>query len=143
MRPDTGLGILSLQFAGSASALNGILTAWRDLGVIAIARESLLTDFPFMVAYAGNLALGGLLLADSRSSGRRMALLAFCCVPFDAAENAVQMSMLEGGATVVSAQLNFMFVGLKFSTVLATAVFLARALLRFGKLRRQRRTRGL
>lgn len=122
--PESPLGILNLQFAASADGLNAILHAWRGLGVIDVARESLSTDFGFMAAYSVNFALGCLLVARTARVGRRMALLALCCAPLDAAENLVQLDMLAAGATPASARLNLLFVSVKFAVVCVTATYL-------------------
>ncbi len=135
---DAHLGILQLQFAGSAEALNAILQGWRERGVIDAARESLATDFVFMVAYASNLALACLLIAAGRPVGRRMACVALCCVLFDAAENTVQLMMLDHGASAFTAGLNLLCVICKFTLVLASVGFLLLGVGQALKLRLQR-----
>ncbi|MGE0336254.1 MAG: hypothetical protein AB7O21_20340 [Gammaproteobacteria bacterium] len=121
--PVSPLGILDLQFAGSASALNVIRDTWLARGVLDIARESLLTDFPFMVCYGLNLVLA-VALWGTRPSAHPMMGVAAACVPFDAAENLLQIGLLEDGATTTVAQWNMVFVIAKFGCVIATLLTL-------------------
>ncbi len=118
------LGVLQLQFAVTAEALNAILQTWREMGVLDVARESLVTDFVFMVAYASNFAFACLLVAAGRPVGRWMACVALCCALFDAAENTLQLMMLDRGASAFTAGLNLLCVICKFTLVLASVGFL-------------------
>ncbi len=83
-----------------------------------------------MLTYAGNFALGVLLVAGGRPGGCWMAGVALSCALFDAAENTLQLMMLEQGASAFTASLNLLCVILKFTLVLATVSFLLAGLVR-------------
>lgn len=59
--PQTPLGIVALELAGTEEIARQVLSIWRRRGRLGAARRNVLLDFPFIVVYAFGLALAWLL----------------------------------------------------------------------------------
>ena len=133
--PDTPLGIVGYEFAWTRERAESMLRAWRGLGVLESARESLLVDFVFLLAYPISLGLGCRLLAR-RSAGMfdhvgvTLSYAVLVCMPLDAVENLALLRMLESGASDSMARVAAVSATIKFGLVLVAIVYLIVGLLR-------------
>ena len=125
---ENGPGIVAFELAGSQDRADEILAEWGDSGQDA-AREQLLIDFAFMIAYGTFLVLAVAAVRDRvRDRGwPRFAAVGTVVVPFgaaaaafDAMENACLLAVL-GEAGSAFPALAAIFAGIKF-ILLAMAI---------------------
>ncbi|HEX5725201.1 MAG TPA: hypothetical protein VFX98_07025 [Longimicrobiaceae bacterium] len=122
-------GVLSYEFAWTGARAAEILRSWAPMREI--ARQQLLIDFPYLLAYPLLLSLACVLLAGTGPGGwaRAGRFLAWAVLPaglLDGIENAALLRMLEHGAADaparvagVCASLKFFLVGCAVAYVLA------------------------
>lgn len=129
---ETGPGIVTFELAGSQDRADEILAEWGDDGRDA-AREQLLVDFAFLIAYGTFLVLAVAAVRDlsSRRGRTRLAGVGAAIVPFgalaaafDAAENACLLAVLDGAGQVFPV-LAFVFAATKFALLVAAIAYLA------------------
>ena len=128
---ENGPGIVTFELAGSQDRADEILTEWGDDGQDA-AREQLLIDFAFLIAYGTFLTLAAAAVRDrlGRRGWRRLAAAGAVVVPFgalaaafDAAENACLLAVL-GDAGPAFPTLAAIFAAAKFVLLAAAIVYL-------------------
>jgi hypothetical protein len=128
---ETGPGIVPFELAGSQERADEILAEWGDAGRDA-AREQLLIDFAFLIAYGTFLVLAVAAVRDrlGRRGRPRLAAVGAVVVPFgaiaaafDAAENACLLAVLgESGSAFPT--LATIFAAAKFALLAVAIVYL-------------------
>lgn len=128
---ETGPGIVTFELAGSQERADEILAEWGDAGRDA-AREQLLIDFAFLLAYGTFLVLAAAAVRDlsSRRGRTRFAEVGAAIVPFgafaaffDAAENVCLLAVLDGAGHAFPV-LAFIFAATKFALLVAVIAYL-------------------
>jgi hypothetical protein len=128
---ENGAGIVAFELAGSQERADEILDEWGDAGQDA-AREQLLIDFAFLIAYGTFLVLAVAAVRDRVGDrGRpRLAAIAAVVVPFgaiaaacDAVENACLLAVLDGAGSAFPT-LATIFAAAKFALLIAALVYL-------------------
>lgn len=128
---ETGPGMVAFELAGSQERADEILAEWGDVGQDA-AREQLLIDFGFLIAYGTFLVLAVAAVRDrlGRRGWRRLAGVGAIVVPFgaaaaacDAVENACLLAVL-GEAGSAFPTLATIFAAIKFALLAAAIVYL-------------------
>jgi hypothetical protein len=128
---ETGPGMVTFELAGSQDRADEILSEWGDDGQDA-AREQLLIDFAFLIAYGTFLVLAAAAVRD-RLAGQgwtRLAAAGAIVVPFgaavaafDAAENACLLAVLDGAGSAFPL-LAAIFAAIKFALLAAVIAYL-------------------
>lgn len=128
---ETGPGIVPFELAGSQERADEILAEWGDAGQDA-AREQLLIDFAFLIAYGTFLTLAVAAVRDrlGRRGWPRLTAVGAVVVPFgavaaafDAVENACLLAVLgESGSAFPT--LAAIFAAIKFAFLAAAIVYL-------------------
>ncbi len=128
---ENGVGIVAFELAGSQERADEILADWGDAGRDA-AREQLLIDFAFMLAYGTFLTLAVAAVRDrlGRRGWTRLAAIGAVVVPFgaaaaafDAVENACLLAVLsESGSAFPT--LAAIFAAIKFALLAAAIAYL-------------------
>jgi hypothetical protein len=128
---ENGVGIVPFELAGSQDRADEILSEWGNDGQDA-AREQLLIDFAFLIAYGTFLVLAVAAVRD-RLAGRgwrRLAAIGAFVVPFgaaaaafDAAENVCLLAVLEDAGPSFPT-LATTFAAAKFALLLAAIAYL-------------------
>jgi hypothetical protein len=130
MRED-GPGIVAFELAGSQERADEILDEWGSEGQDA-AREQLLIDFAFLIAYGTFLVLAVAAVRDlsSRRGRTRLAAIGAVIVPFgalaaafDAVENACLLAVLDGAGSAFPT-LATIFAATKFALLAAAIAYL-------------------
>lgn len=128
---ENGPGIVAFELAGSQDRADEILAEWGDDGQDA-AREQLLIDFAFMLAYGTFLVLAVAAVRDllGRRGWPRLAAIGAVVVPFgavaaacDAVENACLLVVLDGAGAALPV-LAAIFAGLKFALLAAAIAYI-------------------
>jgi hypothetical protein len=128
---ENGPGIVTFELAGSQERADEILDEWGSDGQDA-AREQLLIDFAFLVAYGTFLVLAVAAVRDlsGRRGRTRLAEAGAAIVPFgalaaafDAAENACLLAVLDGAGQVFPV-LAFIFAATKFALLAGAIAYL-------------------
>lgn len=128
---ESGPGIVAFELAGSQDRADEILAEWDDDGQDA-AREQLLIDFAFLLAYGAFLVLAVAAVRDllGRRGWPRPAAIGAVVVPFgaavaafDAAENACLLAVLDGAGPAFPV-LAAIFAAVKFALLAAAIVYL-------------------
>jgi hypothetical protein len=128
---ENGPGIVAFELAGSQERADEILDEWGSEGQDA-AREQLLIDFAFLIAYGTFLVLAVAAVRDllGRRGRTRLAEFGAVIVPFgalaaafDAAENACLLAVLDGAGHVFPV-LAFIFAATKFALLAAAIAYL-------------------
>lgn len=128
---ETGPGIVPFELAGSQERADEILDEWGDAGRDA-AREQLLIDFAFLIAYGTFLTLAVAAVRDrlGKRGRARLAAVGAVVVPFgaiaaafDAVENACLLAVL-GEAGSAFPTLATIFAAVKFALLAAAILYL-------------------
>ncbi|HEX6154136.1 MAG TPA: hypothetical protein VFZ19_11500 [Solirubrobacterales bacterium] len=128
---EKGSGIVAFELAGSQERADEILDEWGDAGQDA-AREQLLIDFAFLIAYGTFLVLAVAAVRDllGRRGRTRLAAIGAVVVPFgalaaacDAVENACLLAVLDGAGSAFPT-LAFIFAATKFALLAAAIAYL-------------------
>ncbi|HST70285.1 MAG TPA: hypothetical protein VLI94_11585 [Solirubrobacterales bacterium] len=128
---DNGAGIVAFELAGGQERADEILDEWGDAGQDA-AREQLLIDFAFLIAYGTFLVLAVAAVRDrlDRRGRTRLAEIGAAVVPFgaiaaacDAAENACLLAVLDDAGQAFPV-LAFIFAATKFALLAAALAYL-------------------
>jgi hypothetical protein len=128
---ENGQGMVTFELAGSQERADEILDEWGDSGQDA-ARESLLIDFAFLLAYGTFLTLAVAAVRDglSRRGQSRLAVVGTIVVSFgaiaaafDAMENACLLLVLDGGGHAFPV-LASIFAATKFAFVVGAIAYL-------------------
>lgn len=128
---ETGPGIVAFELAGTEERADEILAEWGSDGQDA-AREQLLIDFAFLIAYGTFLVLAVAAVRDllSRRDRTRLAAVGAVVVPFgaaaaafDAVENACLLAVL-GDAGSPLPTLAAVFAATKFALLVAAVAYL-------------------
>jgi D-alanyl-D-alanine carboxypeptidase len=127
-----GPGIIGFELAGSADRAREIVAGWGEQGRRA-ARQSLLLDYPYLVAYGAFLALAAAAIRDSaRVRGRRRLAAAggvivwfpIAAAACDAIENLGLLLALGGRGGDVAAPLATAFAAAKFLLTTVAIVYI-------------------
>ena len=147
LKSQTGFNVRDLQFAATAYDFKRVFAAWIARPHAAIAGFSLGFDYLFMPLYAMSFYFSAMLAREAftprRGLWRRvMDYLGF--VPFvgaiaDAIENALEFSMLSGGATDGVAQAASMATSVKTTCFYVGLLLLVAAIAGVIKLRRPKK----
>jgi hypothetical protein len=113
------LGIVSLEFASTETAVSEITSAWRQEGMLARARTNIWIDFLFIPFYAMLFyTLCGSISVRSKDfiakAGVFLAFGALIAGLLDVLENILMLLALNGYASTVSASLTAFLAGGKF-----------------------------
>lgn len=128
---EAGPGIVSFELAGSQDRADEILAEWGEEGQDA-AREQLLIDFAFMLAYGAFLVLAVGAVRDllGRRGWPRLAAIGAVVVPFgavaaacDAVENGCLLAVLDGAGSAFPT-LATIFAAIKFALLAAAIAYL-------------------
>jgi hypothetical protein len=128
---ETGPGIVTFELAGTQERADEILAEWGDDGQDA-AREQLLIDFAFLIAYGTFLTLAVAAVRDrlGRRGWTRLAAVGAVIVPFgaaaaafDAAENACLLAVLDDAGSAFPT-LATIFAAAKFALLAAAIAYL-------------------
>jgi hypothetical protein len=128
---ESGPGMVTFELAGRQVRADEILAEWGDSGQVA-AREQLLIEYAFLLAYGAFLTLAGAAVRDllRRRGWPRLAAIGAVVVPFgaaaaafDAVENASLLAVLGGGGSAFPA-LAAVFAAIKFALVAAAIAYL-------------------
>jgi hypothetical protein len=128
---ENGVGIVAFELAGSQDRADEILAEWGDAGQDA-AREQLLIDFVFLIAYGTFLVLAVAAVRDrlGERGWPRLAAIGAVVVPFgaaaaafDAVENACLLAVL-GEAGSAFPTLATIFAAAKFALLAAAIAYL-------------------
>jgi hypothetical protein len=128
---ESGPGIVAFELAGSQERAEEILTEWGPTGEDA-AREQLLIDFAFLLAYGAFLVLAvaavrNLLRARGwarvAAGGAVFVPLGAVAAAFDAAENVCLLAVLDGSGAAF-AVLAATYAAIKFALVGAAIAYL-------------------
>ncbi len=131
---ETPRGIVGYELAWSAARADSMLVVWKRVDALETAKVSLGVDFAFLLVYPFFFATSIGLLRRNRPSSRltdigavleRAVLL---CIPFDAIENLALWRMIDHGASEPMAHIATMVSTLKFTLVIAAAIWLLAAL---------------
>lgn len=128
---ETGPGMVTFELAGGQERADEILAEWGEAGRDA-AREQLLIDFAFLLAYGTFLVLAVAAVRDrlAKRGWPRLAAVGAVIVPFgaaaaafDAAENACLLAVL-GEAGSAFPTLAAIFAAIKFALLGAAIAYL-------------------
>ena len=128
---ENGEGVVAFELAGSQERADEILDEWGDDGRDA-AREQLLIDFAFMLAYGTFLVLAVAAVRDRLGARgwRRLAAIGAVVVPFgavaaacDAVENACLLAVLDGAGSALPT-VAAIFAAAKFALLVAAIAYL-------------------
>jgi hypothetical protein len=128
---ENGAGIVAFELAGSQERADEILDEWGSEGQDA-AREQLLIDFAFLIAYGTFLVLAVAAVRDRLGDrGRnRLAAIGTVVVPFgalaaacDAVENACLLAVLDGAGSAFPT-LATIFAATKFALLAGAIAYL-------------------
>lgn len=128
---ESGPGIVAFELAGSQDRADEILAEWGEDGQDA-AREQLLIDFAFLVAYGTFLVLAVAAIRDrvGRRGRPRLAAIGAVIVPFgalaaacDAVENGCLLAVLDGAGPAFPL-LAAIFAAIKFALLAAAISYL-------------------
>lgn len=124
----TPLGIVSYEFAFTASRAAAMIGAWRAAGVLESALVSLGVDVAFLLVYPWFFRSSVQLLARRNANGRtsfervgvQLAALVLFCTPLDLIENLALWRMIAAAPSTMLAVIAGIAATLKFVLVVGT-----------------------